>query len=861
MPFVTSRARDARPLLLTLGWTLLTLCAAGPVRAQDGGAAASDASTQGTDPGERNEEIIITAQFREENLQDAPLAVTAVTGATIEARSQTNLADVAAQAPSVVLKPATPAYGPSITAAIRGMGQIDFNPAYEPGVAIYIDEVYYPRLIGANFDLLDVERIEILRGPQGTLTGRNSEGGAIKFISRRPNGEGGGYLAATYGSRDRIGLRGAADFTIAKDLFARVSGTFADQAGYVKQIDYGCAHPGQGVAATRPAGKCTVSKFGDVDYKALKGIVRWAPSARIDATISADYAKDERKSSAEVLLYGRNINPNVQAGPGVPLDSRFICGRFCNFATNGQPAAAFVAGAIPPLSGLPLAATAIGNEMEYSGWGVSGNIAFDIAEAVKLTSISAYREWKSRFSQDADLSPASVGNGANMLDSEYWSQELRFNATLADWADLTLGGFYSDEKTIYFTKQDVRYVAVGSASGPPPFPQPLFPLQFVGDDPVKVVSKALFGTVIVRPTEALTLTGGLRYTREAKDYTFFRYNYDGATINAFLDPVGAACGIGFSGIDTGDCNHNGNSTEFLQALSGTTARFRGSRWDYRASLAYRFAPEILAYATVSTGFKGGGIGPRPFNAAQARPFGPEKLTAFEIGFKTDLLDRKLRLNVAAYYNRFKDAQLTLQSCPQFGGPGPCALPQNAGDADVKGIEAELFFRPIEGLQIDASASLLDWDWKCVDPQVLGLPGTGRCDTSKALVDRLSSPPRGVSKSQWSIGAEYRIDLADAGSLTPRIDVSHQGSLLGTATVPAAGSPSALFSTVDSYTMTNVRLTWRNADQDLEASLAVSNLFDRYYFLGKFDLTSAGAGTISGLPGRPREWALTVKKTF
>ncbi|HJQ18363.1 MAG TPA: TonB-dependent receptor [Allosphingosinicella sp.] len=850
----------ARALLLTIGCAPFAACFAGPALAQDDGAAPA-ASAEGSEADGRTEEIIVTAQFREENLQDIPLAVTAVTGAMIEARSQTNLADLTAQAPSVVLKPATPAYGPSITAAIRGMGQIDFNPAYEPGVGIYIDDVYYPRLIGANFDLLDLERIEILRGPQGTLTGRNSEGGAIRFISRRPNGADGGYIAATYGSRDRIGLRGAAGFTIAKNLFARVSGTFADQDGYVKQIDFGCAHPGQGVAATRAAGKCTVSKFGDVGYKAVKGIVRWAPSDRIDAMISADYAKDKRRNSAEVLLYGKNINPNVQAGAGVPLDSRFICGRFCNFATDGQPAAAFVAGAIPALNGLPLAATAIDNEMEYSSWGLSGRIAFDLADAAKLTSISAYREWKSRFSQDADLSPARVGNGANALDSKYWSQELRLNAKLADWVDLTLGGFYSHEKTTYFTKQDVRYVAVGSASGPPPFPLPLFPLQFIGDDPVKVVSKALFGTVIVKPVAALTLTGGLRYTREAKDYTFFRYNYDGATINAFLDPVGAACGIGFSGVDTGDCNHNGNSIEVLQALSGTTARFRGSRWDYRASLDYRFNPEILAYATVSTGFKGGGIGPRPFNAAQARPFGPEKLTAFEVGFKTDLFDRRLRFNVAAYYNRFKDAQLTLQSCPQFGGPGPCALPQNAGNADVKGIEAEIFFRPLEGLQIDASGSLLDWDWKCVDPRVLGLPGTGQCDASKALVDRLSSPPRGVSKHQWSIGAEYRIDLAGAGSLTPRIDVSHQGKLLGTATVPAAGSPSALFSTVDSYTMTNVRLTWRNADRDLEASLEVSNLFDRYYFLGKFDLTSAGAGTISGLPGRPREWAVTVKKTF
>src|SRR5206468_12895915 len=110
----------------------------------------------------------------------------------------------------------------------------------------------------ANFDLLDVDRIEILRGPQGTLTGRNSEGGAIKFVSRRPDGSGGGYIQAGYGSRNRINLRASADFTIAKDLYGRISGTFADQKGYVQNIDYGCAHPGSGVASTRPANDCVI---------------------------------------------------------------------------------------------------------------------------------------------------------------------------------------------------------------------------------------------------------------------------------------------------------------------------------------------------------------------------------------------------------------------------------------------------------------------------------------------------------------------------------------------------------------------------------------------------------------------------
>jgi iron complex outermembrane recepter protein len=165
---------------LALSASLGTLMVAAPAFAQ---AAAGEDSA--------NKEIVVTAQFRDQKLQDVPIAITAIDAATLEARSQTNLTEVANQAPSVTLRPSTPAFGPAISATIRGLGQIDFNPAYEPGVGIYVDDVYYPRLTGANFDLLDVERVEILRGPQGTLTGRNSEGGAIKFVSKKPTGSGG----------------------------------------------------------------------------------------------------------------------------------------------------------------------------------------------------------------------------------------------------------------------------------------------------------------------------------------------------------------------------------------------------------------------------------------------------------------------------------------------------------------------------------------------------------------------------------------------------------------------------------------------------------------------------------------------
>lgn len=820
-------------------------------------AIAQDTDTQSTS--NTTNTIVVTAQFREQALQDTPIAITAVTSEMLEARSQTNITEVANQAPSVTLRPATGAFGNSMSASIRGFGQIDFNPQLEPGVGLYIDDVYYPRLTGANFDLLDVERVEILRGPQGTLTGRNSEGGAIRFISRKPTGDSSGYVEGTYGSRDRVSIRAGADFALTDTLAARISGTFKEQGGYVDVLDYGCANPGSGVVSAAPGTDCVVGQYGDTSYQAVRGILRFQPSNSIDLTLSADYTRDTSNNPAEILLYASNTNPNVDTVEGIPFDSRFLCGDFCNYAETGSDADAFVAGAIPPLAGLPLSGTSDPFGQEFESWGISFNADIDLADTIQLVSITAYREFTNHFNVDGDLSPGRTGFGFNDISSDFFSQELRLNFDFGDMVQATVGGYYSEENTTYDTLQDIRYVAVPTPGGP----LPLFPLQFLGRNPVETDSKAVFGTVIVTPTDALTITAGLRYTDESKSTTFGRFNYDGS-INAFLDPVGAAYGSGFVGPDTLDTDMDGDFAETVTALNGFTGTYSGDRFDYRLAVDYRVSDALLVYGNIATGFKGGGISPRPFNAAQVQPFGPEELISYEVGVKTDFLDNRVRLNIAAFYNDFKDAQLTLLSCPQFGGPGPCALPQNAGDATVKGIEVELTAEPVDNLDINASFSAMDYQYDCVNIQVVRALNPGEvdtCSTDPAIVDVLSAPPRGVADLQWSFGIQYRADLGTSGSITPRLDVIYQGDMNAQATVPVAGSPSDQFGRIPSYTLANGRVTWRNEDEDLSVSLEVTNIFDKYYFSNIFDLVGAGAGTISGSIGRPREWAVSVKKTF
>jgi iron complex outermembrane receptor protein len=778
-----------------------------PALAQD---AAPLEDSQTTDEASSENVITVTAQFREQALQDTPLAITAVNAEMLEARSQTNISEITAQAPSVTLKPQGSAFGPSLGASIRGVGQYDFNPALEPGVGLYVDDVYYATLTGAIFDLLDVDRVEVLRGPQGTLAGKNSIGGAVKLYSKRPTGDNSGYISGTYGSRNRIDLRASADFGLTDELAMRVAGVAKKQEGYVDRLDFGCVNPpgsalNPAVGGVQPVtsdGRCRVARDGEVDYLAGRAQLRYRPNDRIDINLIGDYTHDDRNTAGQVLLFANNpTNPNIRGNAtAVPYDSRFICGPYCNYASYHSPAGAWIT---PPVAGYPLLETRGEGRSKFKGWGLSGQVDIDLTDNLQLQSITSYRQYDLAFTNDDDLSPLAIGNGLSELDYWGFTQELRLNgALLDDTVNWTLGAFYLDQRSTYATFQDIRYAPI--------------PLQFQGDDPVNADTKAVFAAVSWEIIPDLTFNGGLRYTDEHKDYTFSRRNRDG-TLNPFLG-----------------------------ALDGVTGEFDGDKIDWRVNLQYRFSDALMTYAQVSTGFKGGGINPRPFNPAQVQPFGPETLTAYELGFKSDLLGNILRLNGAAYYSEYEGIQLTLLSCPQFGGPGPCALPQNAGDAEIKGFELEAAIDPGNGLLVDAAMSYLDFDYTEINPQAGG-------PTSPAGVQLGMVPPY-TPKWKWAAGIQYEIDLGNSGSITPRFDANYQSRIFSN----AVNKPSNL---IDGYTLANARLTWRNEDEDLEVAFEVRNLFDKYYLLTSFDLTGAGAGFVAGQPGRPREWAVSVKKTF
>ncbi len=434
---------------------------------------------------------------------------------------------------------------------------------------------------------------------------------------------------------------------------------------------------------------------------------------------------------------------------------------------------------------------------------------------MSLTSISAYRAYHTTFDNDDDLSPLAHTNNTNDLSFWMASQELRLSGSLLnDAVNYTVGGYYLKQESVNAAIVDIRY------SGLP---------LFANDDVTKANTKAAFVHLAWNITPELTINAGLRYTDEYKAYTFSRRSPDGSPL-----PVGTSIAV----------------------LDGQTGVYDGSasdRWDYRLNAQYEITPEILVYGQFSTGFKGGGISPRPFNARQVLSFGPETLTSYELGWKSDLFDRKVRFNAAAYYSKYHDIQLSLQNCTAIVGEGfgvPCALTVNAGDADIKGFEVETSIRPVDGFIIDGSASLVDFDYKRFATYGAATVGGPANPNGPQFGDYPVYTPRW----KWSVGAQYSFDLGNAGSLTPRVDANYQG-------VVYAAAANRSTNRIDGYTMANARLTWANADGDLEISAEVTNLFDKYYLITVMDFVSQGAGLASGQPGRPREWAVTVKKTF
>jgi iron complex outermembrane receptor protein len=799
------------------------------------------------------QEVVVTAQFREQRLQDTPLAITAVNAEMLEARGQTSIAQVAAQAPNVSLRPQPQNGGSGLIAFIRGVGQTDFNYALDPGVGVYIDDVYIPTLSSSLLELIDLDRVEILRGPQGTLAGKNAIGGAIKLFSAKPRGDDSGSMRVSYGSLNALSLRGMADLKITDTLALRVSGMSRSNDGYVGMLDYGQTHPNSNVpqTTTRGRGNSDYSTMGGQNIQAVRGALRWTPGDQLEVNVSGDYTRERSEAIPVVLIAagaiapgGTVFNPNsvgasgslssfpppVYANPWLRGKNGQPVNMSCAFVPAGQYScdtgattllgwdpryvsySNFMDGMAPTTQApyKPYFALPITN---FQGSGIHGDLSYQINDNMEFVYIGSYREYNSKFGQDQDGTPLPVAQLDNELNHHAFTSEIRLNMKSAGgFIEGTVGAFYLDQQGTYTARVDLNYVAPAT-------------IDFLhGPDTTPSTTKAVFGTATVHPTDALSITGGVRFTKDKKDYTYYRSNPD----STIPDP--AACAL----FTQPNC--------LLAGIYGITGSFKGDRTDWRIVGDYRFTDEFMAYASVSTGFKGGGVNPRPFVADQRLPFNPETLTTYEAGFKTDLFDRRMRLNGAVFLNKYEDITLGKTVCPESVLPTPCLRPANIGAADVKGFELEASIFPVDGLTFDASFSYLDFEYTSA--------------TTGSVLAGTNIPASGITpytpELAYSVGGQYDYRTG-AGTFSVRLDGSYQGKLY-------TNSENTTWSKVDGRFLANARVGWSDMEDKWKVALEVQNLFDKYYFSSVSDATTS-LGVVTGVPGLPRTWAVSVERKF
>ena len=793
--FVAARLRTAAAPMAIAALAVALTHVSGTAFAQ--GAAAPPAAAQSDADGTHVEEVVVTARFRKESLQETPIAMTALTGAQLERQGVTNIEQVAQSAPNVVLQQGPGEGGRSLVAFIRGVGQSQFLFALQPGVGIYIDDVYQATAFGSILDLIDVDRVEVLRGPQGTLFGRNSEGGAIRIYSQKPTGEGDGYVSVGYGNFNHEEIRGAYDIALVPDtVFFRVSGAEMKTDGYMKTYDFACANPGQSGSLkplTQSQG-CRLGTEGGDDVKSLRGALRWLAGPGLEVNVIADMLDDQGEPPADKLI---SIQPNYPGSTlglynsqvlmprfGVAADNRFVTNNpYSSYATYQDP-----------VSGVSVTNPQSDN-FEY---GITGVVDWDPTHGIHVKSITAYRNSSGTANQTEPLPVSPLGPETTILNHHQFSEELDISGTLPllgrdlDW---TVGGYYfrGESRQQGFTVLSYLLPLLGS-------------YNFQTNDPASDNDYSGFLHGVYHVTDKLSLEGGYRYTAESQGYTFFR----------LLKP---------------------QDTYLFPITSESTSSSRG---DYRAGLQYQWTRTVMTYGSVSTGFKAGGFNPLPEDAAQVTSFKPETLTAYEVGAKTEFFDRRLRTNLALFRSEYKNLQSEAYTYDLTGIPAFEYI--NVGKARIQGVELEVTAEPVRALLLNAAVGYLDY--RTISLGSAGLVPNG------PLQD---APPALIPKDTFSAGVQYTFPLGQVGSLTPRADLSYKSRVY-------ADQRGTFDTSQGGYALLNGHLMFTPRDSKWQVTGEVLNALGKVYYTLITDSRTAD-GIVDGLVGQPREFKIVVRRDF
>lgn len=741
-------------------------------------------------------EIVVTAQKRAENLQDVPVAVTAFAGEALEKANIKSLEDVQGKAPGLVINSFSPGQ-PEV--AIRGVGTKEDGAGASDSTLIMVDGVYFATRTATNIDIFDLERLEVLRGPQGTLFGKNAIAGVVNYVTRRPTiGEFEFKARQTVGNFGTFDTAAGVNVPLGDAVAARLSFSRRDTDGFLTRVNVG--------TRAIPIGTEDDDAIGFAERFAWRAAFKWDPSDRTSLLLSLDGADDDFGTD--------NREPVGSAGP---LHN-------CGCASDPVAVNIVIGGAAGKEGGVYSYA---GDELGFSRRNVVGGMAqldHDLGFAT-LTVLGAFRDSKFKNVLDSSglppspiadltgshgnpnlilLGPARNGfsfDTVDVIDEEatQYTGEFRLTSPGTERFRWVVGVFGSIED-IQRT-EGVGFPALSDQSLDPSFVAAN--MDFLGK------GIAGYGQATFQVTDTLSLTGGARLSYEKKRI-----------------------------IASNDVISSPNVLLILRPFPPTRGEDSWSNFSWRLGAEFRPNTDMMLYGSVSTGFKSGGFTGTATTATRATTaFDPEEATNYELGAKLDLFERRLRVNTSAFYLDYKDLQVTRFFQPPTSGFGEF-ITENAANARIKGIEMELTAQPLDFVEFGGSYTYLDAQYE----DFFGTPDiSGAGDFSG---NRMRQAP----KNSWSAYVQLTHEFASGSRLTANVSGRHQGKIFTNADNNA-------LDVIPAYTLVDAWLAWRSPNRKWEIQGWAKNIGDEAYRTHVY--TQRGNRIAFGTFGAPRNYGVTL----
>jgi iron complex outermembrane receptor protein len=770
------------------------------------------------------EEVVVTAQKREQAVQDVSIAITAWTGEQIDKLGLESSSEIARVTSGVSI--AATSAGQDAQFSIRGVTQTDFTDFVEPPNAVYVDEGYVPTTQGHRFGLFDIERVEVLKGPQGTLFGRNATGGLVHYVTRKPTEETEGYAELLYGSYDQVRLEGAVNGSLSENVSGRLSGMF-NQHNEIAENFYPAGNAINPLTGEPFVGSSAgADDMWNDDQWAVRGQLLWNISDGAELLISG-YAAHEDISvgyyqqgavTAIVDANGNHVNSiraeddpqgckaiSAETGACVPIN--FVDGTF------GNPFRPVVGGDLfgyQEFGGTDDLDVSVDHALDdgndYDIQGATARLSWDLPNFT-VTAISHYMEFDKLQTLDTDVSPIPQSMVNNNNETETFSQEVRFSG--AGDRNRWVAGFY------YLLIDNSNVISLDfPADSPITLLLPFGPFDSASLVTLNTDSYSVFSQVEFDVADRLTLIAGGRVIIEKKDFRFDNFFYP--NVNDHL-------------VDT--------DQEPLDSFGFTYPSFEDDTsdtlWAGKAALEYRPQDDVLLYLSVNRGVKAGSFNGKlndftPPLPEEDIPYGEEKLLAYETGFKSTLAGGRMRLNGSLYYYNYDDYQAFVFS-------GSSGFVRNA-DAEYVGAELELLAQPTPDFEL-----LLNGAW--IDATVDDLEVAN--DVFRDVT------PAHTPEWQFTGLGRYTIPTAVfGGNLALQADTTYTDDRYHNIRNFDAQN-------MDDFWLVNARLSWLSGDERWEATVFVNNLTDERYVTTGFDLATL-CGCAEEAYGKPRWYGAQLR---